>query len=217
MLVTNEFTAVRKEYERGRLLEINAPADPLVMFNEWMAEAVAANIREPNAMTVATATPDGRPSARVILLKGVDARGFSFFTNYASRKGEELAANPWAALCFWWGVLERQIRIEGMIEKLPAEESDAYYQSRPFGARVGAHASTQSQVIASRDILEARYFDLMARYSEENPPQRPAHWGGYLLRPSQMEFWQGGPHRLHDRLRYTREENDEWQIERLSP
>ncbi|MFN8441124.1 MAG: pyridoxamine 5'-phosphate oxidase [Caldilineaceae bacterium] len=215
--MTNEFTAVRKEYERGRLLEVNAPTDPLVMFNEWMAEAVAANIREPNAMTVATATPDGRPSARVILLKGVDARGFSFFTNYASRKGEELAANPWVALCFWWGVLERQIRIEGKIEKLPAEESDAYYQSRPFGARVGAHASTQSQVIANRDVLEARYFELMAHYSEENPPQRPAHWGGYLLRPSLIEFWQGGPHRLHDRLRYTREDDSEWKIERLSP
>lgn len=215
--MTNEFTAVRKEYERGRLLEVNAPADPLVMFNEWMAEAVAANIREPNAMTVATATPDGRPSARVILLKGVDARGFSFFTNYASRKGEELAANPWAALCFWWGMLERQIRIEGQVEKLPAEESDAYYQSRPLGARVGAHTSKQSQVITSRDVLEARYFELMNHYSEESPPQRPAHWGGYLLIPSLIEFWQGGPHRLHDRLCYTRQETGEWKIERLSP
>lgn len=215
--MTIEFTSVRKEYERGRLLEANVPADPLILFNVWMAEAVAANIREPNAMTVATATADGHPSARVLLLKGVDAAGFSFFTNYSSHKGEELAVNPWVALCFWWGVLERQIRIEGKAEKLPAEESDAYYNSRPLGARVGAHASTQSQVIASRDVLEARYFNLMHHFSEENPPPRPAHWGGYLVRPALIEFWQGGPHRLHDRLRYSRQADGTWQIERLSP
>ncbi len=215
--MSTEFTTVRKEYERGRLLETDVSADPLQMFNEWMAAAVAANIREPNAMTVATATPEGRPSARVLLLKSVDARGFSFFTNYDSRKGEELAANPWAALCFWWSSLERQIRIEGKVERLPAEESDAYYNSRPLGARVGAHASAQSQVIPNRDDLEARYFALMANYSEEKPPIRPPYWGGYLLRPVAFEFWQGGPHRLHDRLRYSGSVQDGWKIERLSP
>ena len=215
--MSTEFTTVRKEYERGRLLETDVSADPLQMFNEWMAAAVAANIREPNAMTVATATPEGRPSARVLLLKSVDERGFSFFTNYDSRKGEELAANPWAALCFWWSSLERQIRIEGKVEKLPAEESDAYYNSRPLGARVGAHASAQSQVIPNRDDLEARYFALMANYSEENPPIRPPYWGGYLLRPVVIEFWQGGPHRLHDRLRYSGSVQTGWKIERLSP
>lgn len=211
-----EFTTVRKEYERGRLLEETTPADPLTLFNEWMAEAVAANIREPNAMTVATATAEGRPSARVLLLKGVDQRGFTFFTNYGSRKGEELSVNPWAALCFWWSALERQIRIEGKVEKLLAEESNGYYNSRPLGARVGAHVSKQSHPITNRQTLEADYFALLAQYSEENPPERPTHWGGYLLQPMSIEFWQGGAHRLHDRLRYIREDA-RWKIERLAP
>ncbi len=218
-----EFTSVRKEYERGRLLEIDAPVDPLPLFQVWLGEAVAANIGEPNAMTLATATAEGRPSARVVLLKGVDGRGFSFFTNYESRKGEELANNPWAALCFWWSALERQVRIEGQVERLSTQESDAYYNLRPLGARIGAIVSAQSRVIANRDDLEARYFALQAEYFalqaeySDTLPDRPAYWGGYLLRPHAIEFWQGGAHRLHDRLRYSKTENDDWRLDRLSP
>lgn len=206
---------IRKEYERGRLLESDVPADPLALFAAWLRDAVEAGLREPNAMTLATATPEGRPSARVLLLKGVDARGFSFFTNYASRKGQELAANPFAALCFWWGPLERQVRVEGVAAPLPAAESDAYYQSRPLGSRLGAWASAQSQVIPGRDVLEARLAELQAEYATGEPP-RPPHWGGYLLVPDCIEFWQGGPHRLHDRIRYTRS-GATWRTERLSP
>jgi pyridoxamine 5'-phosphate oxidase len=217
--VSNDFVAIRVEYRRGRLSEAGALLDPLEMFGEWLAEAASGAIPEPNAMTLATATSDGRPSARVVLLKGVDERGFSFFTNYSSRKGQELAANPWAALCVWWGSLERQIRIEGRVEKLPAAESDAYYQSRPLGARIGAIASAQSQVIANRQALEERWRELNQQYNEQTgkAPSRPKHWGGYLLRPHEIEFWQGGPHRLHDRLRYRRQENGDWLIERLAP
>lgn len=207
---------IRKEYERGRLLEKDAPPDPLTLFGEWLDGALQAGSREPNAMTLATATPDGMPSARVVLLKGFDARGFSFFTNYESRKGRELDANPHAALCFWWGPLERQVRIEGTVEKLPPEESDAYYASRPLGSRLGAHVSAQSSPIEGRDVLEARLAEVEARYADSAPP-RPAYWGGYLVAPAVIEFWQGGPHRLHDRLRYTRQAGGGWLLERLSP
>ncbi|MGL4649860.1 MAG: pyridoxamine 5'-phosphate oxidase [Caldilineaceae bacterium] len=207
---------IRKEYERGRLLESEAPDEPLALFGEWLRAALEAGLREPNAMTLATADAAGRPSARVVLLKGYDARGFSFFTNYASRKGLELAANPHAALCFWWGALERQVRIEGRVDKLPADESDAYYASRPLGSRLGAHVSHQSQVISGRALLEERLAKLETEYSEQHPPQRPAWWGGYLLAPAAIEFWQGGPHRLHDRLLYTRAEAS-WRLDRLSP
>lgn len=212
---------IRKEYERGRLLESDAPADPYQLFDEWLREAVRAGIREPNAMTLATATERGRPSARVVLLKGFDKRGFSFFTNYDSRKGEELAGNPWSALCFWWGPLERQIRIEGSTERLDAQESDAYYATRPRGSRLSAWASQQSQVIAGRQALEERLSSFEAQYAHSDPP-RPPHWGGYLVVPNMIEFWQGGPNRLHDRLRYTHQSVAEgseppWQIERLSP
>ncbi len=206
---------IRKEYRRGRLVEESVCADPFDQFGDWYAVALGAAIVEPNAMTLATATPDGRPSARVVLLKGFDTRGFSFFTNYESRKGQELAANPWAALCFWWGVLERQVRIEGSVQQLPPEESDAYYNSRPIGSRLGAWVSAQSSVIDGREVLERRLQDLQAQYADQ-PPLRPAHWGGYLLVPQVFEFWQGGLHRLHDRLRYTRQGQD-WLMERLSP
>jgi pyridoxamine 5'-phosphate oxidase len=207
---------VRKEYAGGRLLEADAPADPLVLFGEWLGGALQAGIREPNAMTLATATPGGLPSARVVLLKGFDARGFTFFTNYLSRKGQELAANPRAALCFWWGPLERQVRVEGAVEMLPPEESDAYYHSRPLGSRLGAHASAQSSVIAGRAVLEERLAALEAQYADAALP-RPEHWGGYLVVPAAIEFWQGGPHRLHDRLRYTRQPGGGWIIDRLAP
>ncbi len=166
-------------------------------------------------MTLATATPQGKPAARVVLLKDVDEQGFRFFTNYASAKGEEMAANAQVALCFWWGPLERQVRVEGRVEKLPAAESDAYYNSRPRGSRLGAWVSPQSQVIAERALLEDRLAALEAEYAGHDP-ERPPHWGGYLVVPDMVEFWQGGPNRLHDRLRYTRA-GDGWRLERLAP
>lgn len=207
---------VRKEYERGRLREDEANPDPFAMFGAWYQGAVDSGIREPNAMTLATSTPDGHPSARVVLLKGFDARGFSFFTNYGSRKGQELAANPFAAIVFWWGDLERQIRIEGAIEQVTAAESDEYYRSRPLGARLGAWVSEQSKAIPDRTVLEARLAALQIEYSVV-APERPSFWGGYRLAPTLFEFWQGGPHRLHDRLRYSRQMDGTWQIDRLSP
>lgn len=207
---------LRKEYERGRLLESDADPEPLVFFTAWYRLAAASGLREPNAMTLATSTPDGHPSARVVLLKDFDAHGFSFFTNYESRKGRELAANPFAALVFWWGELERQIRIEGQIEKLAPSESDEYYNSRPFGARLGAWVSAQSSVIPDRAVLEHRLAELQDEYAD-HAPARPPFWGGYRLLPARFEFWQGGPHRLHDRLLYTRQPAGDWKIERLSP
>ena len=209
-------SGLRKEYRRERLDEATAAADPLSMFEEWFAEAAESGLVEPNAMTLATATPEGKPSARVVLLKDFDATGFSFFTNYASRKGQEIAANPFAALTFWWGPLERQIRIEGRVEKLDADESDAYFTSRPQGSRLGAWVSHQSAVIPDRAVLEARLADLEAQYGDEAPP-RPPYWGGYRVIPTVYEFWQGGLHRLHDRLRYTRRDDGTWDLVRLSP
>src|SRR4051812_31517986 len=167
-------------------------------------------------MTLATVGAQGRPSARVVLLRKLDERGFCFFTNYESRKGQELAANPWAALLFWWGRLERQVRIEGEVERLSEAESDAYYHSRPLGSQLGAWASPQSQVIANRDFLEERLAGLESEYADHAPP-RPPFWGGYRLVPTVFEFWQGGPHRLHDRLRYQLQTDGSWQIERLAP
>ena len=209
-------SGLRKEYRRERLDEATAAADPLTMFEAWFAEAAESGLVEPNAMTLATATPDGKPSARVVLLKDFDAAGFNFFTNYASRKGEELAANPFAALTFWWGPLERQIRIEGRVEKLDAAASDAYFASRPQGSRLGAWVSHQSAVIPDRAVLEQRLAELTAQYGDEAPP-RPPFWGGYRVIPAVYEFWQGGLHRLHDRLRYTRRDDGTWELVRLSP
>jgi pyridoxamine 5'-phosphate oxidase len=209
-------TALRVEYRRGQLLEAQADADPMVTFAAWMVEATEAGLHEPNAMTLATADAAGRPSARVVLLKGVDERGFCFYTNYTSRKGQELAANPWAALCFWWGRLERQVRVEGQVEQLSAAESDDYFHARPRGAQLGAWVSAQSQVIPNRQVLEERLAQLEAEYAGQEPP-RPPYWGGYRLMPDVLEFWQGGLHRLHDRLRYTRQADGSWQLERLSP
>ena len=167
-------------------------------------------------MTLATATPDGRPSARMVLLRGADERGFSFFTNYESRKARELEANPFAALVFFWHELERQVRIEGRVERVSAQQSDAYFHSRPKGARIGAWASPQSQVIAGREILDSRYLEFERRHPDETVP-RPANWGGYRLVPDSIEFWQGRPNRLHDRLRYTLRPAGSWLIERLAP
>ena len=207
---------LRKEYQRGALLESDVGPDPLQLFAAWLQGAVASGIGEPNAMTLATADAEGRPSARVVLLKSFDERGFVWFTNYASRKGRELAANPYAALVFWWGELERQVRIEGRVERASPAESDAYYASRPLGARLGAWVSAQSSVIPGRGVLEEKLQELTARCAEAEP-QRPPFWGGYRLVPTAIEFWQGGVHRLHDRLVYRRAGEGAWRIERLSP
>jgi pyridoxamine 5'-phosphate oxidase len=195
----------------------DAPPTPWPLFAAWLEEARAsAEIYEYSAMTLATATPAGQPSARIVLMRGYDERGLCFYTNYDSRKGIELADNPRAAFVFWWGALGRQIRGEGAIERLTGEESDAYYRSRPLGSQLGAWASPQSQVIASRAVLEAELHRLEAHYAG-HPPPRPENWGGYRLAPEQFEFWQSAPYRLHDRLCYTRQEDGSWRLVRLAP
>jgi len=207
---------LRQEYSRAGLAEASLDPDPMRQFQQWLQQAVAAGLKEPNAMTLATVGPSGQPSARLVLLKAVDARGFTFFTNYRSRKGRELATNPWAALNFPWVDLERQVCVIGRVSKVDRVESEAYFKIRPRGARLGAWASRQSAVIPGRSVLEDKMKQLEAEYPGDDVP-RPPHWGGYVLKPEQIEFWQGRPDRLHDRLRYTRLRNDRWKIERLSP
>ena len=206
---------LRKEYARESLDIKDVARDPMAQFERWFEEALNAGFTEPNAMTLATADGDGRPSARIVLLKGFDERGFVFFTNYESRKGNELAENPQAALLFHWVELERQVRIEGQVEKVSAQESDDYYRTRPSGSRLGAWASPQSRVVARREDLEERWAGFAARYGDD--PPRPAHWGGYRLSPDLLEFWQGRVSRLHDRVRYRREGLGVWRIDRLAP
>lgn len=207
---------LRKEYMLHGLSETDIDADPFIQFRAWFDQAVAAGLEEPNAMTLATATREGRPSARMVLLKEFDTRGFVFYTNHESRKAGELAQNPHAALVFFWVGLERQVRIEGRIEQVAPHESDAYFESRPLGSQLGAWASHQSQVIPDRETLERRAEALSARYAGQRVP-RPPFWGGYRVIPDTVEFWQGRPSRLHDRLRYRRLEGDRWLIERLAP
>jgi pyridoxamine 5'-phosphate oxidase len=211
-----ELAGLRENYIKGGLAERDLLKDPLDQFRRWFAEAQAAQIREPNAMTLATATPDGIPSARVVLLTGFDDRGFVFFTNYQSRKGEELEENPHAALVFYWGELERQVRITGTVTKTSREKSEAYFASRPVPAQIGAWVSEQSSVIPNRKILEDQYTALAQWYEGQEIPA-PPHWGGYLVSPETIEFWQGRPSRLHDRILFTRIDESKWEIERLSP
>ena len=189
--------------------------DPLEQFRKWFGEAQNAGLREPNAMTLATSTPDGRPSARVVLLKSFDQRGFGFFTDFRSRKARELMANSKAAVVFAWLELERQVRIEGTVSRMESEEAEAYFRTRPLGSRHGAWASIQSSVIPGRNWLESAVREIEARHPDGNVPL-PPHWGGFILAPSVYEFWQGRPSRLHDRIQYRRED-DSWIIERLSP
>jgi pyridoxamine 5'-phosphate oxidase len=206
---------LRREYTRQALLENDVLPDPIEQFARWFAEATGAEVPEPNAMVLATADASGAPSARVVLLKGFDARGFVFFTNYQSRKGQQLAANPRAALVFFWESLERQVQIEGRVEKVSRAESQAYFHSRPLGSQVGAWVSHQSRVIASREALDQREAELMERYAHGVVPL-PDYWGGYRLIPHRIEFWQGRPSRLHDRLEYVRD-GEKWTLRRLSP
>ncbi len=206
---------LRKSYERAELSEDASHADPLKQFDKWLQEAISSEVPEPNAMTLATVASDLRPSTRVVLIKGYDNKGIVWYTNYDSRKGKELAGNPFAALQFHWVELERVVRIEGFVAKVSDEESDAYYKSRPLDSRIGAWASPQSQVITGRGILLAN----AAKYGAQfllSPP-RPPHWGGYRLHPDQWQFWQGRKSRLHDRLRYTLDGQQKWVRERLAP
>lgn len=207
---------LRKDYQLQGLSETDSDRNPFKQFQVWFDQALAAQLPEPNAMTVATVTKSGNPRARVVLLKNFDERGFVFYTNYHSHKGQELADNPQAAIAFWWAELERQVRIEGRVLKVSDRESDEYFHSRPFNSRLGAWASEQSQVIESREVLEQRLQDLKTKYENQDIP-RPPHWGGFRVIPTAIEFWQGRPSRLHDRLLYSLLDDGSWQIERLSP
>ena len=207
---------IRTEYKKAALSENEVATDPFDQFHQWLDEVLHSEVMEPNAMTLATAGKDGRPSARIVLLKGVDERGFYFYTNYESRKGQQLHQNPHAALVFFWKELERQVRIEGKVFKATAAQSDAYFLSRPEGSQLGAWTSPQSRIISSRAILEERMTAVRERFDKEHLT-RPDFWGGYCLAPERVEFWQGRPNRLHDRILFTPNTSGGWEINRLAP
>lgn len=208
---------LRQNYTYGDLVENQINSDPIKQFDDWFQTALKADLREPNAMTLATASLDGKPSARIVLLKHYDERGFVFFTNYQSAKGQQLELNPSAALVFLWDKLERQVRIEGSIEKISDSESDDYFHSRPISSQIGAWASQQSQVIANRETLVTKQQELNQKYQDSEIIPRPPHWGGIRVIPTSIEFWQGRPDRLHDRLIYTKLQRTGWKVARLSP
>lgn len=217
MTLSNEtIQNLRQEYRSATLSEKEVAPDPISQFSKWFSEALASSLTEPNAMTLATATADGKPSARIMLLKGFEDKGFVFYTNYLSRKGQEITKNPVAALVFFWQELERQVRIEGILEKIDEKESEKYFHSRPRGSQIGAHASPQSREISGRDVLQKNLQQLEEKYKEGVEIPKPPHWGGYIVKPTFVEFWQGGQGRLHDRIAY-RLENNHWNIIRLAP
>ena len=211
----DDIESIRREYNREELLEENLAANPIDQFSEWFSQALETEFMEANAMTLATVDKDGKPSSRIVLLKGVDGDGFRFFSNYGSRKGKELEENPHAALCFFWPVLERQVRIEGKVQKLGREESQAYFEQRPRMSQLGAWASYQSQTVHSREELEKNFKEVEEQFANQEVPT-PEFWGGYVLEPSSIEFWQGRQGRLHDRMKYSRVDG-EWNVQRLSP
>lgn len=213
----NSIADIRRDYKLKSFDESHAASYPFDQFKLWWDEATSADIDEVNAMTLATVDAEGKPAARIVLLKGYTHEGFIFFTNYESAKGQDLAANPHAALLFFWKELERQIRIEGLVEKISEADSDAYFHSRPAGSRIGAWVSPQSQVIPNRAFLEDNYKQLLVKYPDEQLVPRPPHWGGYIVKPTSFEFWQGRSSRLHDRLRFVLQSNHEWVRERLAP
>lgn len=207
---------LRQDYRSATLNEKDVATDPISQFANWFAQALDAGLYEPNAMTLATSTHDGKPSARILLMKGFNQDGFTFYTNYLSRKGKEIAKNPVVAMVFYWGELERQVRIEGTIEKVSKEESERYFRSRPKGSQVGSMASPQSQQIANRNIIEDSLQQLEAKYQDSDVP-KPAYWGGYIVKPQTVEFWQGRTNRLHDRIEYRKVDKKKWKIVRLAP
>lgn len=212
--MSDAYLGVRANYDRADLEPEHLDPDPVIQLRRWIDDAAAQGVIEPNAMCLATAGSDGQPHARVVLLRGLDERGLTFFTNYESQKGRDLASNPLGSVCFWWGLMERQVRVEGVVTKVSAEESDAYFASRPRDSQLASASSPQSQVVASREELESRMTDLGVASPEGM--SRPENWGGYRLVPTQFEFWQGRPARLHDRLVYVRS-GEAWEIQRLAP